>query len=557
MKNIPPYLTIVILLPLVIAGCSGNKHFIKSEIEYSETLQRNYFEAADNLLKGDNEAAYSSFSKCSEEEPENPVFHYKLGRIDYDLGRFEAAIMHYDLAIKGDEINDWYRYHRGLTLIATHDFEGALSDFKVWVTERPGDLEALDECATFFQNAGQELYSYKLLDFYEKSIAKNVEVRLQMFDLLVSSKQIPGSSDSFIEKAFLDFPTNHHVLYLKASGEAYNKNHNTAIEIFEALVKDHPFNASTLLSLADSYTAVGRPDEAFELLLKVFNHDSGSVTKKLELLNKYSVLAKSSVEILSKYDLLLNAAVNTHPENTEILHLYAIHLIALGEIGKSAVILKKVTDKNPGSLAGHYDYLSILFELRQWEEVVSATNKASLVFPLEPLLFLYSGDAYIEMQRFDLAVDELNKGRVLLLDPSQVGADIYSELAKCYRELDMLDDSYNAFEMSLKIVESPYTMNTHAYFLALDNKRMGDAFKWSLQANHLLVDNPHFMDTHALILSRLDKNSEALMLIVRASALLTSPNPVFLQREGEIRIALGEVEKGERLLDRAKELREE
>ena len=161
------------------------------------------------------------------------------------------------------------------------------------------------------------------------------------------------------------------------------------------------------------------------------------------------------------------------------------------------------------------------------------------------------------MEEFEFAVKELNKGRVLLIDPSQIGADIYSKLGICYRELELLVDSYNAFEQSLKIVESPYIMNTHAYFLALDNTRMLDAKKWSTLANALIPDNPHFMDTLALVLHRLGQDSEALIWILRASTLVSSPNPVFIQREGDIRVSLGEVKKGERLLNIAKEMRKE
>jgi hypothetical protein len=65
------------------------------------------------------------------------------------------------------------------------------------------------------------------------------------------------------------------------------------------------------------------------------------------------------------------------------------------------------------------------------------------------------------------------------------------------------------------------------------------------------------MDTMALVLHRLGQDSEALIWIVKASTLVSSPNPVFIKREGDIRVSLGEVEKGERLLDIAKKLRKE
>ena len=110
MHRIFPYLIITILFSI---GCAGNKGALLSEGQYSESLQRNYFEATTHLLKGDQEAAYASFSRCSEEQPENSVFHYELGRIDCDLGRFDSGLIHYNASIENDALNDWYKYHRG------------------------------------------------------------------------------------------------------------------------------------------------------------------------------------------------------------------------------------------------------------------------------------------------------------------------------------------------------------------------------------------------------------------------------------------------------------
>jgi tetratricopeptide (TPR) repeat protein len=547
------------LIPLILLsmGCSGNKHVAISEGQYSENLQRNYFNATAHLLKGDQEAAYDSFSRCSQEQPQNSSFHYELGRIDYDLGRFESALIHYDASIKNDALNDWYKYHRGQTLIATKDFDGALKDFQDWVTKRPGDLEALNECSGFFQKEDQSIYAYKLLNFYENTIAKNVDVRIDILDLISSSEQTLESVDSFIKRSIKDFPNEPQFLYQKGTYAAFLKNHDEAIALFEKLIADYPFNSVACLELAKSYTAVGRTDEAFELLMKVFNSRSGSVEQKIEILTKFSNITQPNTEMMAKYELLLEAALNTYTDNSKILHLAALNWRALGEFDKSVNALKQVTTKNPGSLNGHYDYLSVLLELREWGNLIDASNNAALIFPLEPLLYLYSGTAYIEMQQFELAVKELNKGRVLLIDPSQIGADIYSELGKCYRELDMLSESYNAFEQSLQIVESPHIMNIHAYFLALDNTRMVDALKWTTLANTLTPDNPHFMDTMALVLHLLGQDTEALIWIIEASNLASSPNHVFIQREGEIRMSLGDTEKGERLLFRAKELKKE
>ncbi|MAU75490.1 MAG: hypothetical protein CL831_01305 [Crocinitomicaceae bacterium] len=532
-------------------GCSGGKHVLSNDGVLSETLQRNYFEGSHHMLKGDKEAAYASFLRCADEAPDVASFHYDLGRIDFDLGRYESATAQLDRAIQIAPENDWYRYHRAKSLVLTGSYDAALVDFEFWINARPGDLEALRECSDFFISASQPWYAYQLLIFYEEEIARNVDVRLDQFALISHANIEIESFELFINRSALEFPNEPTFALHRGLLAAFNKDYERSVLILEKLRTDHPYYMNSVIPLAESYTALGRTEEAFALLLLAFESEDIDLKDKSEIMLGYLDFASPGSEIMKRFQSLLSVALETHSGNPDLLHFAALHWLDIGQIEKAREALATVVANDPGSLEGHIDYLGVLFHLKDWKTVVKAGDAAALVFPLEPLLYLYSGGGHKQLKEFETAIKHFKSGLSVLIDLPVTEASIYGELGECYRELGQKEKSYDAFEESLLLDKSPYVMNNHAYFLASDNQRIQDALKWSTLANEMIPDEPNFMDTHALILHLLTRNSDALEWILNAQAILGVPDAVFLEREGDIRWSLGQSEKAYELWEKA------
>ena len=550
MKQNLTYIVLSFFL-LGTTGCTGGKHVLVNGGVSSEQLHRNYFEGTNHLLKGDKEAAYASFSRCSEEEPNVASFHYELARIDFDLDRYESAIVHYDQAIEIDPENDWYRYYRAQAFVLTEKYDEAQKDFEFWIKARSGDLEALRECSDIFISASQPWHAYKLLVFYEEEIAKNVDVRLDQLVLISFSNIEFESFDVFINRSALEFPNEPTFALHRGLLAQFNKDYESSILILEKLRADHPYYMKSVIPLAESYTVVGRTDEAFELLLIAFKSEDIELEVKSDILLGYVEFLSPGSEILMRFHQLLDVALETHSGNSDLLHFAALHWINMGEVQKARDALAIVVANNPGSIDGHLDYIGLLFHLKEWENVIKAGDEAALAFPLEPIIYLYSGGGHKQLKAFETAIKHFENGLSILIDLPITEARIYCELAECYRELSKKEKSYEAFEKSLLIDKTPYVMNNHAYFLASDNQRLQDALKWSTLANEMVMDEPNFMDTHALILHLLTRNSDALEWIVKAQILLNYPDAVFLEREGDIRWSLGEYEKAHKLWEKA------
>ena len=532
-------------------GCTGGKHVLIDGGVSSEQLHRNYFEGTNHLLKGDKEAAYASFLRCSDEEPNVASFHYDLARIDLDLDRYESAIVHFDKAVDIEPENDWYRYYRAQAFVSTAKYDEAQKDFEFWIEARSGDIEALRECSDIFISAFQPWYAYKLLVFYEEEIARNVDVRLDQFALISHSNIEFESFDVFINRSALEFPNEPTFALHRGLLAQFNKDYESSILILEKLRADHPYYMKSLIPLAESYTALGRTDEAFDLLLIAFKSEDIELRTKSDIMLGYLDFASPGSEIMMRFSQLLNVALDTHSGNPDLLHFAALHWLDIGQVEKARDALTIVVANNPGSIEGQLDYLGVLFHLKEWENVIKAGDEAALVFPLEPMIYLYSGGGHKHLKAFETAIKHFKNGLAVLIDLPITEASIYSELAACYRDLSQKEKSYEAFENSLLIEKSPYVMNNHAFFLASDNQRIQDALKWSTLANEMVIGEPNFMDTHALILHLLTRNSDALEWIVKAQTLLNYPDAVFLEREGDIRWSLGEYEKAHKLWEKA------
>ena len=507
----------------------------------SESVQRSYFQATQHLLKGDHDKAYSSFTFCADEEPEISSFHYNLGKIDLQLSRFESSLMHFDKAIELDLENSWYFYFRAQTHIALENYDSAWLDLVEWIKVRPDNLEALEQCSEILLLAGQTWHAYKLLSYYEDMIAINVDVRKMLLALTLSSSVPMDDIEDFIDDAVKDFPDEPVFLHQQALFSAYSENFDKSIKILEALRISHPFFMESALSLAESYSAVGRTDEAFDLLLLAFKSDDVSSYEKLDILIGYKSISHPGSEIEIKLDNLLDLALYAHPGESHLLHFASLHWIDKGELRKAVETLKKVILLKPNSMGAYIDCLGVLHSLRAFDEMVEIGTSAVESFPLEGVLYLYVGVAHKERKEYPKAVRQFKSGLGVIFDAPELSASISSELAFCYREMGEKEKSYSEFEKSLKKNPDPYVMNNHAYFLGLDEARINDAITWSTQANELIPMSPNFMDTQALVLSLSGRNDEALVIIREARNLLPAnkrPDAVFLEREGDILWAL-------------------
>jgi Tfp pilus assembly protein PilF len=105
------------------------------------------------------------------------------------------------------------------------------------------------------------------------------------------------------------------------------------------------------------------------------------------------------------------------------------------------------------------------------------------------------------------------------------------------------DKAYDAYEQSLKrLPDNPAVLNNYAYYLAEAGERLDRALELSSRLMELAPMEPNFMDTHAWVLYQNGRYPEALDFITQALFQSENQGATFWEHDGDIRLAMGDVE---------------
>ena len=493
-----------------------------------EEVQRAYFLGQNHLVKGDLAEAYSSFQLCVDAEPKVAGFHFELGKIDLTNEHYESALNFLNEAVDLDPNNDWYHYYRGMANLELELYDDAWADLMSWISARPGDLESLDLCAETFIYKGEIWHAYQAYSFYEDEIAKNLDVRIKRLMLVLNSDLKERQVWDFINDAIKDFPDEPLFIYEKASIYAMKGDFDKAMSIYEMLIKSNPDFLESYMSLAKCHLSTNSGEDIYPLLEKSYKSEDIDPSEKLNLL--------LALDDEAQIDQLLLIALDAHPEDPRLNHFVALRLVQTSKMADGASAYERAIKFNPSSLEVREEFMYLLYVLKDWEGLLTATRDALIYFPLEPVFNYYEGMAHVNLDDHKNAIKSFKGGLAIVYDDAKLAGSLASEIAMSYRELGKLEKSYDAFEESIEYLKDPYVLNNYAYFLATDRVKIRRALELSTIANEARPNEPNFLDTHALILFLLNRNEEALELIQQAQALLgdNAPDAVFSEREGDI-----------------------
>lgn len=528
------------------------------DLPYGKETQLAYFEGQGHLLKGDLEDAYASFLKCADAQPGEVAFHFQLGKIDLELERFEAAENHLNRAANLEPANTWVRYHRGLARLAQGNGPGAEEDWTAFVVARPGDLEALLECADRLLSQGHVLPTLNLLSYYEEEVGKDEDVRTEALRLVEQTAD-PKSLGQFLEAAKKDFPESdvfqlQWARYLMATDVL-----DACLAELQTLAKRRPNWGLVQFELAELWTRKDNLDAALPHLKRAMSSDDVTLESKLRVLLGYGLLAQEDASYRDAYSALLERMMTAHGDEPAVVELACDWAYQNEHIDEALDLALLLLDLAPGDVETWTNLMAIRVDLGQWEAMVGDAQNAIARFPLDPLLYYYQGLALRETRQSGLAVDAFRGGLNVVLDNPMLEGALASALASALRDVDRLDDSEDAFERSLRAVEDAFVLNNHAYYLSTRHTmpegeaKLERALECSTRANALMPEEGNFMDTQAHILFKLGRHNEALVWILRAQENGMGGDAVALEHEGDIRWALGEKEAAREVWQRALE----
>ncbi len=237
--------------------------------------------------------------------------------------------------------------------------------------------------------------------------------------------------------------------------ELFNRCAEQAITV----LKGEPDNFEALMTLATAYSRLGRLDDALRYAQQGTEHhpdraevwsrvgqltlSKGDPVAATPFMEKAVRLEPSNASYLYNYGWLLDQldrdqeaasfyerAIAASSLSFEAMNNLALLESAAGHGDRAVALLNSAVNSNPGNDAAYMNRANYYFGERSWQNALADYARAAELNPLNPYASMESGRTHLELNRADIAIEELNDA--LEIDPNL--RDAYVLLASAYRK---------------------------------------------------------------------------------------------------------------------------
>ena len=199
--------------------------------------------------------------------------------------------------------------------------------------------------------------------------------------------------------------------------------------------------------------------------------------------------------------------------------------------------------QHPESPTIQSHYLSFIYFTEDWEKLATEAAKALEKEPENKDYIQLLGISQFQTKRQQQAIEtytRLEKVALKQKDTNNLLA-AYSVIGDLSHELGDSKQAYAYYKKALKI-NPGYNpvLNNYAYFLALENKNLKQAYQMSLKTIESEPDNPTYRDTFAWILFLMEKPVEAKTHLKHAMMYGGKESAAILDHYAEVLYALKE-----------------
>ena len=209
-------------------------------------------------------------------------------------------------------------------------------------------------------------------------------------------------------------------------------------------------------------------------------------------------------------DTLLIDLRQTHPTDTTVSSMMSGYYYSTGRPYLSQELLRQNMANHPESFGQTFEYLILLYYLKNWQLLETEASDALSRFPGDNNLLQLRAIAFTSQDNPRAALEDYRA--ILHNKPSDttVLVSTYSAMGSLHHELGDAKSSYKMFEKALKInPDYVLVLNNYAYFLALEGRNLKKARTMSQKTIEAEPDKPTYLDTYAWILHLMGQNLEA------------------------------------------------
>ncbi|TFH33499.1 MAG: tetratricopeptide repeat protein [Bacteroidia bacterium] len=516
---LPPYSTmflifqvclIILILPAcnqgMVPGASSSEAPVAS---YDMRLYNlTYMEGVRQKMLGNAGESVKYFEQALKINPMSDAAAFEISAISFLRGDIENALKFGNIAYNIDNQNVWYMNNLASIYFSTKNIDSAVVVLERIVKVDPGDEEILFTLAGLYLENGNPARAEELFRWFNERYGANEQI---VFSLL-SALNAQGKYDE-TEKLLLDMmevdPAN--ISYPGMLAEQYRMQgqEEKALDIYEELFKRQPDNGMLILSYTDFLLESGRYTELSEGLNSIMINDSLTRDEKIGVIMSVT----DNEEFLKQYSDVVVIAVllfeASYPEDRQAGYTVVAVYEKIGDVEKEIEKRIKLLEKEPDNYQGLEQLLIRVNETGNTKLLFELSEKAAVKFNIYPLPKLLLAFAATDLGKFELALGELGKVRILVNEQPEYMVQILSLEADIFYRQEKFDESFSRFESALAINgDDPLILNNYAYFLSEQDRDLEKAEKMIMKC--LKTErNDTYLDTYAWVLYKLRKFRQA------------------------------------------------
>lgn len=504
-----------------------------------DTLSRSYrhTEAVKRLAiyRDTTEARRLWHEIIAEDSTYAPALYY-LSNIENDS---ITEIRYAHRAFAKDSTNKWYTENYALKLIDAGLYTRAIPIYRRLMRLDPKNVQPYHALAVIYGGSGMPYSAISVLDSAELRIGYNhylAEIKQQ---LLLETHQYDKAIELGIKRSE-EFPYDIGARTMLAIAYDIAKRDSLAEATYEEVYRLDTTNVKSLITIVDYHRSRNNVDKMLRYEGYIVRCNGLSVSDKIKRVESYisndKVYAKNYLRIGSIIQLL---AIE-HPNNREVVNLYAHHLIAGGEAQMALDYLRGHL-RSDDTTAEDCIYLLGLEQYLEREDLLAEDLKWSLErFPDNLNLTVFLAYQQADTGDYKGAIKTYKQG-IKSATEDKVRSELWGYIGDTYHQMGDSKAAFSAYRKALGFdADNILVLNNYAYFLSLEDRDLEEALRMSARAIALEPNNATYIDTYAWILHRLGRNEEAKQYMRQALSLSSQRDASLLAHYGDILWALGE-----------------
>ncbi len=468
------------------------------------------------LIAGNVQDAEASLRKYIEKYPSDPVAYFELARIIAGKKDYPEAKLFAEKAWELDNTNIWYQLFLAETCKLSQDYEQAVAIYEDIVATNPDNLDHYYQLAALYLGLGKYQQSIKIYNRIEKRVGVSEEITLQKHKIYLHLKEY-HNAEAELQELVKAYPGDSRYYSILAEYYMSRKKNEKALELYNRILEIDPNNAYIHMTLADYYRKTDDRQKVFEELKLGFGNPNLDVDTKINILLSFYTINEIVTDLKEQAFELSELLIQTHPDDPKVFSIQGDLLAQDQQFEAARNAFLKVIALDSSKYIVWEELLRMDLLMTDYEHLRKYGKRGLELYPEQPVIYLFSALAELQLKNYSEAEKLLNMGVKLVGNNNEILAQYYMYLGDVYHALDRPSDSDKAYEKSLQIKDNnPYVLNNYSYYLSIRGKDLDKAEQMTKRALSMDPENSSFQDTYGWILFKLGQHEQALEWIEKS-----------------------------------------